>query len=116
MRTAMRVVGMIVGLVGTAIALILNILYSLAHVLGRISGISADSSHFFIGLGLTLVALVGSLTALTSPETSAVLLVIATIGFFFIMGWWALIIAPFLLVAAALVYLDRTRARTTALG
>jgi hypothetical protein len=35
--------------------------YSLLHMLGRISGITADRSHFFIGTLLAIVALIGSL-------------------------------------------------------
>jgi hypothetical protein len=93
-------VTMALGLVGAILGFVINSFYSLFHFLGRISGITADSSHFFIGLGLTIIAVIGSLAALVAPELSALILLVATIGFFFIMGWWAIIPAIFLLVAA----------------
>jgi hypothetical protein len=102
-----RVVTMAIGLVGAVIAFVINALYSFAHMLGRISGITADRSHFFIGTGLTIVAIIGALLVVVSPEVGGVLMVLATIGFFFIVGWWAIIPAIFLLAAAALALFNR---------
>jgi hypothetical protein len=98
---------MAIGLVGAVIAFVVNALYSLAHVLGRMTGITADRSHFFIGTGLTIVAVIGALCMAGAPEVGAVLLVLATIGFFLIVGWWAVIPAIFLLSAAALAVVNR---------
>ena len=41
------------------------------------------------------------------PEVGALLLVLATIGFFIIVGWWAIFPAIFLLSAAALALMSR---------
>jgi hypothetical protein len=98
---------MAIGLVGAVIAFVVSALYSFAHVLGRISGITADQSHFFIGTGLTIVAVIGSLLVLVAPEAGALILVLATIGFVFILSWWAVIPAIFLLVAAGLAFMNR---------
>ncbi|HEV2461800.1 MAG TPA: hypothetical protein VGS80_25875 [Ktedonobacterales bacterium] len=107
MRAISAVMAMALGLVGAVIGFVVNALYSLVHVLGRISGITADRSHFFIGTGLAIVAVVGALCVAGAPEVGAILLVLATIGFFFIVGWWAVIPAIFLLSAAALAMMNR---------
>jgi len=100
----MRILTMIIGLIGVVIAFFVNIFYSFFHVLGRVSGITNDQSHFFWGLFVILIGLVGSIFALFSPIVAMVLLLISGIAFFFIAGWWALLASPFLLVAAFLAY------------
>jgi hypothetical protein len=107
MTAVSRMVTMGIGLLGAVIGFIVSTLYSLFHFLARISGIYADRSHFFIGIGLAILAAVGSVFVLGSPEIGAVLLVLATIGFFFIIGWWAIIPAVFLVAAAALAIANR---------
>lgn len=107
MRAISRVTTMAIGLVGAVIGFVVNALYSLVHVLGRISGITSDRSHFFIGTGLTILAIIGALSVAGAPEVGALLMVLATIGFFFIVGWWAVIPAIFLLVAAAFAIRSR---------
>ncbi len=106
-RFTFRTVALIVGLIGTVLVLIVNILYSLAHVLGRITGFTNDSSHFFLGLIVVLVALGGSFLAPVLPILAAVMLVAAGIAFFFFVGWWAVIAAPFLFVAALMTFSNR---------
>ena len=100
----MRILSLILGLIGVVIAFFVNIFYSFFHVLGRVSGITNDQSHFFWGLFVILISLVGSFFVLFFPLVGAVLLLIAGIAFFFIAGWWALLASPFLLVAAFLAY------------
>jgi hypothetical protein len=107
MAAVSRVVTMAIGLVGAVIAFIVSALYSLVHVLGRISGMTADRSHFFIGTGLSLVAVIGAVLVVGFPEAGALLLIVATVGFFFILGWWAIIPALFLLSAAGLAIANR---------
>jgi hypothetical protein len=97
-----RIVAMLIGLFGVIIAFFINILYSFFHVLGRISGITNDRSHFFWGLLVVLIGLVGTVLEPFSSIVGAVLLVVAAIAFFFIVGWWALLASPFMLIAAAL--------------
>jgi hypothetical protein len=99
-----RVIALILGLIGVVIAFTINLLYSSLHVLGRVAGITDDSTHFFWGLVVVLIALVGSVLAMFIPSAGAVLLLIAGIAFFFIAGWWALLASPFLLVGAVLAY------------
>lgn len=107
MQVSMRVLALFIGLFGSIVAFVVNMLYSLLHFLGRISGITADQSHFFIGTGLAILAFVGAILVVGSPLVGAALLVLATIGLFFIMGWWALLAAPFLVVAAILAVAAR---------
>src|SRR2546429_9094021 len=101
---SMRALAMLTGLFGGIIAFFINVLYSFFHVLGRISGITNDRSHFFFGLLAVLIGFVGSLLVPFNPIVGAVLLMVAAIAFFFIVGWWALLASPFLLIAAALAY------------
>ncbi len=100
----MRTLALIIGLLGVVLAFLINLLYSSLHVLGRITGITSDQSHFFWGLIVIFIGLVGSLFALFIPTVGVVLLLVAGIAFFFIAGWWALLASPFLLIAAFLAF------------
>jgi hypothetical protein len=100
---------MIIGFIGVAIAFFVNIFYSSFHVLGRVAGITDDQTHFFWGLLVIFVGLVGSIFAMFIPTVAMVLLLVSGIAFFFIAGWLALLASPFLLVAAFLAY-RRSRA------
>ena len=104
LQLTVRTLALIIGLLGVVLAFIINLLYSSLHVLGRVAGITSDQTHFFWGLIVIFIGLVGSLFALFIPTVGAVLLLVAGIAFFFIAGWWALLASPFLLIAAALVY------------
>ena len=99
-----RILALICGLIGVVVAFIINLLYSSLHVLGRVAGITNDQTHFFWGLFVILIGLVGSVLAMFIPIAGAVLLLIAGIAFFFIAGWWALLASPFLLIGAVLAY------------
>ncbi len=112
---SMRVLAMIVGLVGVVIAFVVNLLYSSLHVLGRVAGITSSPSHFFFGLLVILIGLIGSVLAMFAPIVGAVLLAVAGIAFFFIAGWWALFASPFLLIAAVLAF-EHTRTRQPTAG
>jgi hypothetical protein len=103
-QISMRLLAMITGLIGVVIAFVINILYSFFHALSRIAGISTTQTHFFYGLLVIVIGLVGSLLTLFAPIVGAVLLAVAGIAFFFIAGWWALLASPFLLIAAALAF------------
>ncbi len=106
-RLTFRTIALIIGLVGTVLAFIVNLLYSLFHVLGRVTGITNDPSHFWWGLLVCLIALIGSFLAPVVPLAAAVLLLGAAIWFFFIVGWWAIIASVFLIVAAILTFSNR---------
>jgi hypothetical protein len=100
----MRMLALIVGLFGVIVAFFVNLSYSSLHFLARVAGITNNQTHFFWGLLVVLIGLVGSLFVLFTPIVGAVLLLVAGIAFFFIAGWWALLASPFLLIAAALAY------------
>lgn len=106
-RFTFRTIALIVGVIGAIIALVINILYSLTHVLGRAAGIATDSTHFFWGIFVILVATVGAFLAPILPLASGLMLLGAGIAFFFIAGWWALFASPFLFVAALLTISNR---------
>lgn len=106
-RFSLRTIAMIVGLVGSGLALVVNVLYSSFHVLGRVVGISSDSGHFFVGLLIVLVGLAGSCLAPILPFVGGLMLALAGVGFFFVVGWWALIVSPFFFVAALLTLSNR---------
>lgn len=107
MQISMRVLALFIGLFGSIVAFVVNMLYSLFHFLARIGGVTADQSHFFIGTGLAIVAFVGAMLVVSTPLVGAALLVLATVGLLFIMGWWVLLAAPFLLFAAILAFAGR---------
>lgn len=106
-RFSFRSIALIVGVIGTILAFFVDVLYTLAHVLGRISGISSDPVHFWYGLLVVAAGLVGSLIAPLWPVPSAVLLAAGGIGFYFVVGAWAFIASPFLLVAATIAIMNR---------
>jgi hypothetical protein len=116
MPVVSRMMAMAIGLVGSVIAFVIVALYSLVHLLIRVSGIPADRGHFFIGTGLSILAVIGSLFLVGSREIGAVILVLATIGFFFIIGWWAIIPAIFLLGAAGMAFMERREYRQPPTG
>jgi hypothetical protein len=100
----MRVPAMIIGLFGVIVAFCINLLYSFLHFLRSVAGITSNQPHFFWGLLVIFIGLVGSLFALFIPTVGVVLLVVAGIAFFFIAGWWALLASPLLLIAAFLAF------------
>jgi len=104
---SLRTIALILGLTGAIVALIVNLLYTIVHLLGRVVGVTQDRTHFFFGLIVVLVGLAGSLLAPSYPLPAGLLLVVAGAGFFYVVGWWALIALPFLLVAAVLTLSNR---------
>ncbi len=109
-RFTFRALAAIVGLLGTVLALLINILYSLSHVLGRASGITSNPSHFWWGIVVVIVAFIGSCLAPVFAIGAAILLLATGIAFFFVVGWWAVIASIFLFLAALLCFSNR-RAR-----
>jgi hypothetical protein len=106
-RFALRTIATIVGLIGAMLALIITVLYSVAHVLTAIAGVPHDGAHFLGGLLVVLIGAVGAFVAPLLPILAAVMLIIAGIGFFFAVGWWAIIASVFFLVAAVLTFSNR---------
>ena len=115
MRFVGRAGAMILGIVGVVVALVVNFAYSGVHDALRLGGDKHIShSHGFIGFLLIVVGFVGALLALPAPVVSAVLLLVAGIGLFFVVKAYAILCSVFLLVAALLAYVDRTKKRVAA--
>jgi hypothetical protein len=104
-KIALRMLATIVGLVGSVVALITDFATSLFK---DFTGNHANS-HGIIGLVLTIVAFVGALVAVPFPVMAAVLLLVAGVGLFFALGVSAIIPAIFLIPAAILAYMDRSK-------
>lgn len=103
-----RILALILGLVGCAIALIVNISYSAFHrAVGILGDATLTRTHGFIGLGLILVGVIGSIVALFSPIIAALLLLIAGIGLFFVVKGFALFSILFFVLAAVFAFLGR---------
>lgn len=106
-QLSLRTIALIVGFIGAILALIVNLLYTLFHVLGKVAGVTQDSAHFFYGLIVVLLGIAGSLLAPILPIPAGLLLAVAGVAFFYVVGWWAIIASPFLLVAAVLTLSNR---------
>jgi hypothetical protein len=105
MRILARLTALILGVVGAIAALLINTVYSTNRHVNNLFFNGTSTSHGFIGLLLVFVGLVGAVIAPVFALPGAVLLAIAGIGFFFVVGWWALLVAsPLLLIAAALAF------------
>lgn len=105
MRLALRIVAAIIGVVGAIVAFVVNLTVSGAHL----AGLVRYQTHGFIGLLLVIVGLIGAFVGIPAPVTGAILMLIAGVGFIFIVHWWALVASPLLLLGAVLAYLDRKK-------
>lgn len=109
MTIAARTLALISGIVGAVIGFVINILNSSLHFVGQIAGFTDTGGHLFIGTLVAIVAGVGAIIVLVAPEVGGILLLLCTIGFFFAIGWWALIPAIFLLLGAWLALRSRAQ-------
>jgi hypothetical protein len=112
MKIPIRILALVSGILGAVIGFVINILNSTMHFVGQIAGITSNSGHLFIGTLVAIVACVASILVMISPEVGAILLILCTIGFFFAIGWWALIPAIFLLIGAWLAMTTRAERQT----
>ena len=102
MQIVYRLLVFVLGIVGAAAALAINIVYSTSTRFQSLAGLHPDASHGWLGLGCAILAFIGAcllLLRFTIP-VGVVLLIIAAIGFFFVVGWWALLASPQMLIAA----------------
>lgn len=113
MRTLLRFAAFIVGLIATFDGLVVNFIVSAYSDISRALGGTADPSHGIIGALICLVALIGAIAALRWPVVGGILLLLAGIGFFFIVHWWAFLAAPQMLAAGALALADQGVGRPT---
>ncbi|MBO0702181.1 MAG: hypothetical protein J2P38_04560 [Candidatus Dormibacteraeota bacterium] len=108
MRIISRILALILGLVGSAIALIVDISYSAFHrAIGMLGDATLDRTHGFIGFLLVLVGVIGSILALFQPVVAAVFLLVAGIGLFFVVKGFALFSILFFVLAAIFAFLGR---------
>lgn len=115
MRFALRIATFLVGIIGAIDGIIINAIVSSVHAAASLLGADVVQSHGWIGLLLCLLALVGAFVALRWPIAAGVLFVIAGVGFFFVVHWWALLASPQILVAALTAFLDSSEATHTGL-
>ncbi len=114
MSIPLRMLALISGIVGGVIGFIINILNSSLRFVGQIANITDSGGHLFIGTLVAIVACVGAILVMVAPEVGAIVLILCTIGFFFAIGWWALIPAIFLLLGAWLALRARASRQAAA--
>jgi hypothetical protein len=108
-HSSMRSYAMAAGLYGTAVAIIIDALYSVFHILWPVTSKSDSSMYFLLELVLIMLATAGSFVVAAHAPLGILLLVLAVLGTFGILGWWALLNAPLWLLAAFLACLDFSR-------
>lgn len=110
LRDALRIIGMVVGIVGAILAFIIIII----NFTVKAFTIGPGSAHTPTGIAMSILALIGALLALPFPVVSVVLMLIAGIVMVLIAGWLGVIPLVVLVIASLLVLLDRNRRATTA--
>lgn len=116
MRIALRVIALILGIIGFVDGVIANFIVAAYRDVANLIGVSTVQSHGVIGFILCLIGLAGAILALRVPIVAAVLLLVATIGLFVVLHWWALLASPQFALAAVLAVLDRAEAPRPRLG
>jgi hypothetical protein len=112
LREAGRFTALIFGLIGSAIALIILVLWGTIHnVIGAFQDSSAGPNRLGWGLLLIGVAALASILALFLDRISSILFIIVGIGLFFVISGWAIIPLIFFLIAAFFAFLDRSPSR-----
>jgi hypothetical protein len=112
MSIPLRILALISGIVGGVIGFVINLLNSTLHFVGQVTGITNNSGHLFIGTLVAIVACIAAILVMVAPEVGGILLILCAIGFFFAIGWWALIPAIFLLIGAWLAMKARPQRQT----
>ena len=113
-RIAGRLAAAVLALIGVVIGLVVNFTYSLTNDAATAFGAKLPASHGFIGFGLLIFSFIGAVIALFRPRTAATLMLIGGAGFFYPVGWFALIASPFMLLGALLAFIDKgPSAKTT---
>jgi len=116
MHIPMRILALSFGIAGGVIGFVINIINSSARFVGQIFGFTDTGGHVIIGRLVAIVACIGAILVMFMPEVGAILLILCTIGFFFAIGWWALIPAVFLLIGAWLAMRARSERRQAAVS
>lgn len=107
-RDFMRFIALIVGLIAGVIGILVDIGYVIA------SHVQSVSSHGFLGFVAVVIGVIGAFAAPFNGVVAAILMVISAIAFFIIAmpvaGGWAAVSGVLFLIAAALAFVDRSRA------
>jgi hypothetical protein len=102
MQIVYRLIVCVLGIIGAAAALWINIFYSASTRFQNVVGMHPDASHGWLGLGCVILGFIGAFLLLFRVliPGGALLLVIAGVGFIFVVHWWALLASPQMLLAA----------------
>lgn len=114
LKFAGRTLAMVLGLLGAFVSLIVNLAYSGINDFLNFTQNTPHHTHGGWGVVLFLVGLIGALIPIAFPEVAAVLMLVAGVGMFFVVGGWAVIGSIFLILAAVLAFLDRRSKRAAA--
>ena len=111
MQFVYRLLTCVLGIFGAAAALGINTFYSASIRFQSVIGAHPDASHGWLGLGCAILAFIGALLLLFrgAIPVGVVMLLIAGIGFFFVVNYWALLASPAMFMAAffaAYYYID----------
>ena len=116
-KLAGRVAALVIGLVGSIVALIVTLVSVVAFHTNQLfdtSSVATGHSHGFIGFLCFVLGVIGSLAALLFPGFAALLLLIAGLVMLYVAGGWGVIPLIILALAAWLAYADRSTARRRA--
>ncbi len=106
MRIIGRLGAMVLGLIGVVVGIIVDLIVAVS---GNANNLVTHGGR---GLLFVLAGLIGSLIVLFAPIVAAILLAIAGIGFFFVVGPLpAILVALPFVLAALLAYADRRPAQ-----
>jgi hypothetical protein len=113
----MRIAALILGVVGGVFGLIAALLALGIGGIGSATGQQGGGQ--IIGLGWSafafcILGFLGSGLAMGKPKLGAVLLLVAGLGFFISISWFAIITAPLFLIAALLAFMGRRTATPAA--
>jgi hypothetical protein len=115
----MRIGALVLGIVGGIFGIVAALL---ALSIGGIgSAVGAQGAGTVLGLawwafGFCLLGFVGAGIAMAKPGLSALLLLIASVGFLISVSWFALITAPLFLIASLLAFAGRGRTAAASAG
>lgn len=101
MQLIYRLFVFVLGVMGAAAALGINVFYSASKRFQNLVGAHPDASHGWLGVGLIVLAFLGAILALFNGtiHVGGILMIIAGIAFIFIVNWWSLLASPQLILA-----------------
>jgi hypothetical protein len=110
-ESVLRGIGMIVGIVGA----LLGLLFTFIHFGVKLADGAFGTAHTPTAIAMSIIAFLGALLAIPFPVVSAVVMLVAGIVLIIAIQGFGVVPFIFLLIAAALVFLDR-RKKVTAQG